>query len=89
MYISDLPLQINCLAEPVLFADDTSVIISDENFINVTTSANQVLARMIEWFSGNKLVLNLKKTNIMKFVTINESYCALTVSYKVSVEKKQ
>jgi len=37
---------------------------------------------MIELFSANKLVLNLEKTNIMKFVTINEPYCALTFSYK-------
>ena len=37
---------------------------------------------VIEWFSANKLVLNLEKTNIVKFVTINQSHCALTVSYK-------
>jgi len=82
VYINDLPLQINSLAEPVLFAYDTSVIISNENFIDFATSANQILAHMIEWFSANKLVLNLEKTNIMKFVTINQPYCALTISYK-------
>jgi hypothetical protein len=32
IYISDLPLTINSLTEPVLFADDTSVIISNRNF---------------------------------------------------------
>jgi len=37
---------------------------------------------MIEWFSANKLVLNLDKTNRMKFVKINQSYCALTLNYK-------
>jgi hypothetical protein len=37
---------------------------------------------MIEWFSANKLVLNLENTNIMKFLTINQEYCELTVSYK-------
>ena len=61
---------------------DTSVIISNGNFIDFSTSANQVLAHMIEWFSGNKLVLNLEKTNIIKSVTINQPYCALTISYK-------
>jgi len=82
VYINDLPLQINSLAEPILLADDTSVIISNGNFIDFSTSANLVLARMIEWFSANMLVLNLEKTNIMKFVTINQPYCALTISYK-------
>jgi hypothetical protein len=37
---------------------------------------------MIEWFAANKLVLNLEKTNIMKFVTKNSPHCALTISYK-------
>jgi len=66
IYINDLSLQINSLGEPVLFADDTSVIISNGNFIDFSTSANLVLACMIEWFSANMLVLNLEKTNIMK-----------------------
>jgi len=68
VYINDLPLQINFLAEPILLylLMDTSVIISNGNFIDFSASANQVLARMIEWFSANKLVLNLGKTNIMK-----------------------
>jgi hypothetical protein len=47
VYINDLPLQINSLAEPILFADDTSVIISNGNFIDFSTSANQILACMI------------------------------------------
>jgi hypothetical protein len=37
---------------------------------------------MIEWFAANKLILNLEKTNIMKFVTTNMPHCALTISYK-------
>ena len=37
---------------------------------------------MIEWFSAKKLVLNSEKTNIMKFVTVNQPHCALTISYK-------
>jgi hypothetical protein len=66
VYIDDLSLQINSLAEPISFADDTNFIISNRNFINFSTSANLVLARMTEWFSANMLVLNLQKTNIMK-----------------------
>jgi hypothetical protein len=33
VYINDLPLQINSLAEPLLFVDDASVIIYNGNFI--------------------------------------------------------
>jgi hypothetical protein len=31
VYINDLPFRINSRAEPILFADDTSVIISNRN----------------------------------------------------------
>jgi hypothetical protein len=64
VYITDLSLRINCLAEPILIADDTSIIISNCNLTEFCTTANLVLARMIEWFSANRLVLNLEKTNI-------------------------
>jgi hypothetical protein len=37
---------------------------------------------MIGWFSANKLVLNLEKTNIMKFVSNNSPHCALNFGYK-------
>jgi hypothetical protein len=47
VYISDLTLRINSLAEPILFSDDTSVIISNRNFIAFSATANLVLARMI------------------------------------------
>jgi len=75
-------LWINSLAEPILFAHDTNVIISNRNFIDFSISANLVLAHMIEWCSANMLVLNLEKMNIMKFVTTNLPYCALTIGHK-------
>ena len=33
LYVNDLPVRINSLAEPILLADETSVIISNGNFI--------------------------------------------------------
>ena len=54
--INDLPLQINSFAETIIFAVDNCVIISEINFIDFPTSADQLLAHVIEWFSANKLV---------------------------------
>jgi hypothetical protein len=68
VYINDLPLQINSTAETILFSDDTSVMIYNRNVIDFSTSANLVLAHMIDWFSTNMFVLNLEKTNIIKSV---------------------
>jgi hypothetical protein len=82
IYINDLPLRINSLSEPILFADDTSVIISNRNFEDFCTISRSVLSRMTDWFSANKLGLNLEKTNIMKFVMNNSPHCASSVSYK-------
>jgi hypothetical protein len=44
--------------------------------------ANLVLTRMIEWFTANKLVLNLDETNITKFITKNSPHCALRIDYR-------
>jgi hypothetical protein len=69
MYMNDLPPTINILSEPILFADDNSVIISSKNFDDFSTISNTVLSHMSKWFTTNKLVLNLEKTNIIKFTT--------------------
>jgi len=53
------------MSEPVLFADDASVIIASKNFENFCSVTNSVLSHMIKWFAAIKLVLNLDKTNIM------------------------
>jgi hypothetical protein len=36
---------------------------------------------MIEWFAANKSVLNLDKTNIMKFMANNSSHSTLYIGY--------
>jgi hypothetical protein len=71
IYVNNLSLRINSVSEPILFADDTSVIISSVNFEDFLSLSKLVLSDMIKWFVANNLVLNLDKTNIMKFVTKN------------------
>jgi hypothetical protein len=81
VYLNDLPLRINAVSKPILFADDTtSVIISEmQRFL---FGVNLVLCHMIKWFAANNLVLNLDKTNIMKFVTKNSAHSTLLIDYK-------
>ena len=43
IYFSDLSLRINSVSEPILFADDTSVIISSRNFEDFCSVSNFVL----------------------------------------------
>jgi hypothetical protein len=44
LYINDLPPTINTLLGPILFADDTSVIISSINFDSSSVVSNTVLS---------------------------------------------
>jgi hypothetical protein len=53
----------------ILFADDTSVIISGKNVDEYCILSNEVLSQMSKWFSANKLSWNLEKTNVIKFIT--------------------
>jgi hypothetical protein len=66
----------------MLFADDTNVIISSINFEDLCSVSKLVLSLMIKWFAANKLVLNLDKANIVKFITNNLSHSTLHIGYK-------
>jgi hypothetical protein len=50
LYISDLPGTISDLAKPVLFADDTSILIFNRNFTNFKIKTNKLFAINNEWF---------------------------------------
>ena len=82
IHVNDLPLRINSVSEPILFADYTSVIISNRNFEDFCSVSNLVLSHMIKWFAANKIVLNLDKTNIMKYITKISSHYTLHTGYK-------
>jgi hypothetical protein len=47
LYTNDLHRKINSISKPILFADDTSVIIYNRNLGDFCTVANLVLTRMI------------------------------------------
>jgi hypothetical protein len=62
LYINELPKVVNDKAEVVLYADDTSIIISSLNPTNFTNSANKILQDINKWFTANLLSLNADKT---------------------------
>jgi hypothetical protein len=41
-----------------------------------------VLSYVIKWFAANNKVLNLDKTNIMKFIIKNSSHSTFHIGYK-------
>src|SRR5699024_600009 len=50
-----------------LYADDTSPLISDKDNTTVSTKCNNNLQVLHSWFTVNSLVLNVSKTNFIRF----------------------
>jgi hypothetical protein len=69
LYINDFPLAIDGPARLILFADDTSLLVTDKNpdILNTKLSAN--LQIVYNWFKSNLLSINFLKTHCMQFIT--------------------
>jgi hypothetical protein len=67
LYINDLPNAISELSTPILFADDTSLIISNPDSLQYEKDINTV----IQIFHNNLLFLNSEKTQYLQFLTKN------------------
>lgn len=68
LYVNDLPDTIkNRLL--VMYADDTSVLITGKSNIETEENCNVLLNEMLNWFNTNELYLNLKKTGYVRFHT--------------------
>jgi hypothetical protein len=69
IYINDLPKTVSAISTPVLFADDTSVIITGTNSEDFFDNIKSTLEKLNNWFAKNLLHLNMDKTNFMHFKT--------------------
>jgi hypothetical protein len=82
IYINDLPPTINTLAAPIIFADDTSAIISNKNSDNFFMLSNRIASLKSKWFAVNKLTMNLDKTNIIKCITYYSPQFFISTGYE-------
>lgn len=69
IYTNDLPDALTH-AKSILFADDTTLYISDNNLNRLYTEMNEELDVLTDWFKANKLSLNISKTKYMLFSNI-------------------
>jgi hypothetical protein len=65
----------------VLFADDTSMIITNLSSSKFEKSVNKIIQDIDEWFNTNSLSLNLDKTHFIQFVTKNSSSIDFSITY--------
>lgn len=66
IYINDFPESVK-YGEKILFADDSTVVISDKNQTKLTDKSNEALRDVHNWSLKNKVTLNVKKTNWINF----------------------
>ena len=68
IYVNDLP---NCLqnGQTMMFADDTTILFSSNNYKTLFDDANKELIGLDNWLISNKLSLNITKTKYVLFRT--------------------
>ena len=98
LYINDLP---NCLSnsEPRTYADDTNLTYAGDSVDNLQLYLNQDLDNVHNWLRGNKLTLNMTKTEFMLIgsrqrlstltdsptITINDNQVRVTIAKSLGV----
>lgn len=70
-YINDLPDLVGDTNEIVLFADDTSLLFKIKRQQSSYDDVNSAISGVVAWFESNNLLLNEKKTNVIKFILPN------------------
>jgi len=63
IYVNDLPKTVNDKTVPILFADDTSIIVNIPNSKDFQTNMLTAFNCVNKWFEVNLLSINVDKTN--------------------------
>jgi hypothetical protein len=81
IYVNDLPKAINNKSIAVLFADDTSILITHSNLTDFINNINTVFDTLNKWFDDNLLCGNFEKTHYIHFVTENSMPIDMHIGY--------
>lgn len=81
VYINDLPGTLTGLAHIILYADDTTIIVSTKDEETLNYKINLIMNHIYMWFQNNQLILNLEKTHVIKFTTPNALDYSLHLAY--------
>jgi hypothetical protein len=72
LYIINLPKTINDKTVPILFTDDTSIIVKSPNPKEFQTNMVTAFNNVNKWFKANLLSINVNKTHYIQFKTKNK-----------------
>ena len=73
IYVNDLPAALSSLT-PVMFADDTNLIIRGKSLTDLVRTLNSDLETLSDYFKANKLKLNVDKTKMVCFRKKNHDF---------------
>jgi hypothetical protein len=80
LFINDLPLTNMKNTSMVLYADDTSLVITGTNPAQFSVDVNMVFNNVNEWFRSNLMLLNIEKTHFLQFQTKNSQKIDLNIT---------
>lgn len=63
---------INNKSRPIIFADDSNIIVTKPNPIYFKNDTSTVFEYTNPWFKGSLLSLNFDKTHYIQFITKNK-----------------
>ena len=70
LYNNDFPMLINKISDVIMFADDTSILITSDSRDGLLQRFNHILNRMSNWFHANRLILNPTNTEVLKLLQL-------------------
>jgi hypothetical protein len=72
IYIKDLPKIVKDNTIPILFADDTSILVKGSNLKDFQSNMLNTFNCVNKWFKINLLSMNINKTHCIQFTTKNK-----------------
>jgi hypothetical protein len=82
LYINDLPNAVTHNDVLILFADDTSVIITSQNVHDFQNDLNISLHQLSKWFQVNSLSLNFTKTFFLQFINKSPNHFDINITHR-------
>jgi len=67
IYINNLPNLTSIGTKILLYADDTSIIVTSPNLENFETKIDKLFGDINNWFKVNQLILSYNKTDYLQF----------------------
>jgi len=79
IFINNLPKFVNDKSVPILFTDDTSILLSISDPTDFNNNINTVFKILNDWFKQNSLSLHFTKTQFINFTMKNNNQIEISI----------